>query len=154
MQLLQEIIRSVRNTRSELNVPMSKQITLHIKANSNVVFEQLERGKAYLEKFCNPSELTIATDLEAPEKSMSSILSGVELYMPLAGLLDLDAELKRLQSELKRLDGEVVRVQKKLSNEGFVKKAPEKVIEEERAKETDYLEQQEKVRARIEELQQ
>jgi valyl-tRNA synthetase len=154
MQLLQEIIRSVRNTRSELNVPMSKQITLYIKANSNAVLEQLERGKAYLEKFCNPSELMIATDLEAPEKSMSSILSGVELYMPLAGLLDLDAELKRLQGELKRLDGEVIRVQKKLSNEGFVKKAPEKVIEEERAKEKDYLEQQEKVRARIEELKQ
>ncbi|WP_416151379.1 valine--tRNA ligase [Salipaludibacillus sp. HK11] len=154
MQLLQEIIRSVRNTRSELNVPMSKQITLYVKANSSEVLAQLERGKAYIEKFCNPSELTIATDVEAPEKSMSSILAGVELYMPLAGLLDLDAEIKRLQSELKRLDGEVTRVQKKLSNEGFVKKAPEKVIDEERAKEKNYLEQQEKVRVRIEELKQ
>ncbi|WP_280769798.1 valine--tRNA ligase [Salipaludibacillus daqingensis] len=154
MQLLQEIIRSVRNTRSELNVPMSKQITLYVKANSVEVLNQLERGRAYLEKFCNPSELTVGTDFEAPEKSMSQVLSGVELYMPLAGLLDLDAEVKRLEGELKRLDGEVTRVQKKLSNEGFVKKAPEKVIAEERAKEKDYLEQQEKVKARIKELKQ
>ncbi|PYZ93956.1 valine--tRNA ligase [Salipaludibacillus keqinensis] len=152
MQLLQEIIRSVRNTRSELNVPMSKEITLYVKANSTEVLEQLERGREYLDKFCNPGELTIASDLTAPEKSMSSVLSGVELYMPLAGLLDLDAEVERLQGELKRLDGEVTRVQKKLGNEGFIKKAPEKVVEEERAKEKDYLEQKEKVQARINEL--
>ncbi|WP_147803485.1 valine--tRNA ligase [Alkalicoccus halolimnae] len=152
MQLLQEIIRSVRNTRSELNVPMSKEITLYVKANTENVLGRLERGKAYIEKFCNPSELTVGTDFNAPEKSMSSVLSGVELYMPLAGLLDLDAEVKRLQTEVKRLDGEVTRVQKKLSNEGFVAKAPQKVVDEERAKEQDYSEQRDKVLARLEEL--
>lgn len=152
MQLLQEIIRSVRNTRAELNVPMSKEITLHINADNAQVLEQLERGRAYIERFCRPSELKLGTGLTAPEKSMSSVLSGVELYLPLAGLLDLDAELKRLEGELKRLDGEVTRVQKKLSNEGFVAKAPENVIAAEREKEKDYLEQREKVRARIEEL--
>ncbi|MCE7793483.1 valine--tRNA ligase [Salipaludibacillus sp. CUR1] len=152
MQLLQEIIRSVRNTRSELNVPMSREITLHVKADSQEVLEQLERGEAYLQKFCNPSELKIGKELTAPEKSMSSVLSGVELYMPLAGLLDLDAEIQRLEGELKRLDGEVTRVQKKLGNEGFIKKAPEKIVEEERAKEKDYLDQKDKVQQRLEEL--
>lgn len=152
MQLLQEIIRSVRNTRAELNVPMSKEITLHINANSEQGLEQLERGRAYIQRFCRPSELKLGTGLTAPEKSMSSVLSGVELYLPLAGLLDLDAELKRLEGELKRLDGEVTCVQKKLSNEGFVAKAPESVIAAEREKEKDYVEQREKVRARIEEL--
>ncbi|SDN58395.1 valine--tRNA ligase [Alkalicoccus daliensis] len=152
MQLLQEIIRSVRNTRSELNVPMSREITLQVKADSTQVLDQLERGRAYIEKFCNPSELVLGTDLKAPEKSMSSVLSGVELYMPLEGLLDLDAEVKRLEAEVKRLDGEVTRVQKKLGNEGFVAKAPQKVVDEERAKEKDYAEQREKVLARLEEL--
>ncbi|PTL38688.1 valine--tRNA ligase [Alkalicoccus saliphilus] len=152
MQLLQEIIRSVRNTRSELNVPMSRGITLYVKADNEEVLGQLERGKAYIEKFCNPTELTVGTDFQAPEKSMSSVLSGVELYMPLAGLLDLDAEIDRLGKEVKRLDGEVARLQKKLSNEGFIAKAPEKVVEEERMKEKDYMEQREKVQARLEEL--
>ncbi|MFC4737459.1 valine--tRNA ligase [Bacillus daqingensis] len=154
MQLLQEIIRSVRNTRAELNVPMSREITLHVKAADEHVKEQLERGQAYLERFCNPSELLIGTELEAPEKSMSSVLSGVELYMPLAGLLDLDAEVKRLEKEVKRLDGEVTRVEKKLSNKGFTDKAPEHVVEEEKRKQKDYAEQWEKVQARLEELKQ
>ncbi|MDQ0256495.1 valyl-tRNA synthetase [Evansella vedderi] len=152
MQLLQEIIRSVRNTRAELNVPMSKEITLLVNANSETILDQLNRGEAYIQRFCRPSELKVGTGLTAPEKSMSSVLSGVELYLPLAGLLDLDAEIKRLEGELKRLDGEVTRVQKKLSNEGFVAKAPEKVIAAEREKEKDYLEQREKVKARLEEL--
>ncbi|UTR11265.1 valine--tRNA ligase [Evansella sp. LMS18] len=152
MQLLQEIIRSVRNTRAELNVPMSREITLHIKADSVEVLEQLHRGQAYIERFCRPGELRMDTGLAAPEKSMSSVLSGVELYLPLEGLLDLDAEIKRLEGELKRLDGEVTRVQKKLSNKGFTDKAPEQVVAAEREKEKDYTEQRNKVAARLEEL--
>ncbi|WP_078595160.1 valine--tRNA ligase [Evansella clarkii] len=152
MQLLQEIIRSVRNTRAELNVPMSREITLHIKADSVEVLEQLQRGQAYIERFCRPGELRMDTGLAAPEKSMSSVLSGVELYLPLEGLLDLDAEIERLEGELKRLDGEVIRVQKKLSNKGFTDKAPEQVVAAEREKEKDYTEQRNKVAARLEEL--
>ncbi|MBB5174409.1 valine--tRNA ligase [Texcoconibacillus texcoconensis] len=152
MELLQEIIRSVRHTRAELDVAMSKQITLQVNANDENVLARLERGRAYLERFCNPGELTLATGLQAPEKSQVSVLSGVELYLPLEGLLDLDAEIERLEGELKRLDGEVTRVQKKLANEGFVSKAPAHVVDEERAKEKDYIEQREKVQARIDEL--
>ncbi|WP_216828821.1 valine--tRNA ligase [Alkalihalobacterium elongatum] len=150
--LLKDIIRSVRNTRSELNVPMSKQIELHIKAKDDQVLDQLNRGLQYIEKFCNPSELKIGTDLPTPEKSMSNVLTGVELYLPLAGLLDLDAEIARLEKELEKFDKEVERVQKKLSNQGFIAKAPEKVIEEEKAKEKDYTEKREAVKARIAEL--
>ncbi len=152
MELLQSIIRSVRNTRAELNVPMSKEVDLQIKADNDDVLAQLERGKSYLERFCRPSDLTMGVDVTAPEKSMSSVLSGVELYLPLEGLLDLDAEIERLENERKRLDQEVTRVQKKLSNEGFVSKAPDQVVEAERAKEKDYLEQRDKVDARITEL--
>ncbi|TMW71604.1 valine--tRNA ligase [Alteribacter natronophilus] len=152
MELLQSIIRSVRNTRAELNVPMSKEVELQIKADSGDILAQLERGEEYIERFCRPSDLKMGADLTAPEKSMSSVLSGVELYMPLAGLLDLDAEIERLEGERKRLDQEVMRVQKKLGNEGFVAKAPEAVVQAEREKEKDYLDQREKVDARIAEL--
>lgn len=153
MNLLKDIIRSVRNTRAELNVPMSRKIELHINAKDQEILANLEAGRSYLEKFCNPEELKLGTDLTAPEKSMSSVLSGVELYLPLAGLLDLDAEIARLQKEVKKLDSEVERVQKKLNNQGFVAKAPAHVIEEEKAKEKDYLEKRATVQTRIEELQ-
>ncbi|GAE30208.1 valine--tRNA ligase [Halalkalibacter hemicellulosilyticus] len=152
MDLLKEIIRSVRNTRAELNVPMSKQIELLIHASTDEVMGQLTRGKSYIEKFCNPETLTMAVGLSAPEKSMSQVLTGVELYLPLAGLLDLDAEIARLEKELQKLDKEVERVEKKLNNQGFLAKAPEKVIEEEKAKKEDYETKREAVRLRILEL--
>ncbi|MED1602921.1 valine--tRNA ligase [Alkalihalophilus marmarensis] len=152
MEILKEMIRSVRNTRAELNVPMSKQIELIVSAKDADTLAQLERGKSYIEKFCNPSKLELGTALKAPEKSMSQVLTGVELFLPLAGLLDLDAEIKRLEGELKKLDKEVERVDKKLSNQGFIAKAPEKVIEEEKAKQADYKAKRETVKERIAEL--
>lgn len=152
MRLLVDIIRSVRNIRAEVNTPMSKQIKLHIKAKDDQVLKQLENNRSYLERFCNPSELIIATEIASTEKAMSAVVTGAELTLPLEGLINIDEEIKRLEKELEKLDKEVERVQKKLGNEGFVKKAPEKVIEEERAKEKDYIEKRDAVRTRITEL--
>ncbi|UZJ80405.1 valine--tRNA ligase [Fictibacillus sp. KU28468] len=152
MNLVTEIIRTVRNIRSEMNVAPSKPIELQINAKSEEVLNALEANRSYLEKFCNPSTLTLGTDLSAPNKSMSAVLTGVEMYLPLEGLINLDEEIQRLEKEVEKYNKEVERVQKKLSNEGFMKKAPEKVIEEERAKEKDYSEKRDKVRQRIQEL--
>ncbi|WP_226036517.1 valine--tRNA ligase [Aquibacillus saliphilus] len=153
MKQLVAIIRSVRNIRSEVDTPMSKQVQLLIQAKDNKVAEQLEQNRHYLERFCNTSQLTIATSVNAPEKAMSAVITGADLFLPLEGLIDVDKEIARLNNELDKLNKEVDRVQKKLSNEGFVKKAPEKVVEEEKAKENDYKEKRSKVEARIKELQ-
>ncbi|WP_226583432.1 valine--tRNA ligase [Halobacillus litoralis] len=152
MDRLVSIIRSVRNIRAEVDTPMSKEIQLMIQAKDEEVVQELEKNRDYLEKFCNPSELTIATDLQAPEKAMSAVITGAELYLPLAGLINIEDEIKRLENEWKKWDQEVTRVQKKLANEKFVSKAPEHVVEEERKKETDYLDKRAKVEARIKEL--
>ena len=83
---------------------------------------------------------------------MSAVISGAEIYLPLAGLIDIEQEIARLEKELAKLDSEVERVEKKLANQGFVAKAPAQVIEEEKAKQKDYIEKREQVRARITEL--
>jgi valyl-tRNA synthetase len=152
MKRLVSIIKSVRNIRSEADTPMSKQIKLWIQAENNDIAAELENNRNYLTRFCNPSELVVSTEVEAPEKAMTQVVTGAELFLPLEGLIDIDQELNRLEKELDKWTKEVERVQKKLANEGFVNKAPEKVVEEERAKEKDYLNKQEKVKARIEEL--
>ncbi|UOQ46243.1 valine--tRNA ligase [Halobacillus salinarum] len=152
MERLVSIIRSVRNIRSEVDTPMSKQIQLLIQTKDEAVAEELEKNRDYLERFCNPSELKISTDIQVPEKAMSAVITGAELFLPLAGLINIKDEIKRLEKELDKWDKEVERVKKKLSNEGFIKKAPEKVVEEERKKETDYLDKRAKVEARIKEL--
>ena len=90
--------------------------------------------------------------LAAPDKAMTAIITGAELYLPLAGLIDITQEIARLDKELQSLHGEVERVEKKLGNEGFVAKAPAKVIEEEKAKHADYSDKRDKVIARLAEL--
>jgi valyl-tRNA synthetase len=152
MRLLVDIIRSVRNIRAEVNTPLSKPVKLHIKAKDEQVQATLEKNRAYLERFCNPSELIIATDVSAAEKAMTAVVTGAELILPLEGLINIEEEIKRLEKELEKLNKEVERVQKKLSNEGFLAKAPAHVVEEERRKEKDYLEKREAVRARLAEL--
>ncbi|WLR53281.1 valine--tRNA ligase [Bacillus tianshenii] len=152
MRLLVDIIRSVRNIRAEVNTPMSKQIKLYIQPKDEATQAKLAKNRNYLERFCNTSELKLETNLEAPEKAMTAVVTGADLYLPIEGLINIEEEIARLEKELDKLNKEVDRVQKKLNNEKFVGKAPAHVVEEERAKEKDYVEKREKVQARIGEL--
>lgn len=152
MQLVMDVIRSVRNIRAEVNVPLGKPIELMIKAKSPESLTYLERSQSVISRLTNPEKLEISLDLAVPEKAMSAVLSGAEIYLPLAGLIDISQEITRLEKELAKLDSEVERVEKKLANQGFVAKAPAHVIEEEKAKQKDYMEKREQVKARIKEL--
>ncbi|MGM0237849.1 valine--tRNA ligase [Enterococcus sp. AZ103] len=152
MEVLKEVIRSVRNIRAEVNTPLSKPITLLIKTNDPAIDTFLVENTNYIERFCNPEELTISADIIAPDLAMSAVLTGAEIYLPLAGLINIDEEIKRLEKELAKWTSEVKRVQGKLANERFVANAPEKVVAEEKAKEKDYLEKQAAVSERIESL--
>ncbi|WP_298830435.1 valine--tRNA ligase [uncultured Planococcus sp.] len=153
MKLLMDVIRSVRTIRAEVQSPMSKKVPLTISAKDANTHAVLEANAAYIERFCNPETLTIGQNIEAPEKSMSAVVSGAELFMPLEGLIDIDAELARLNKELEKWAKEVKLVSGKLSNERFVSKAPEAVVAEERAKQADYVEKHATVEKRIVELQ-
>ena len=152
MEFLKELIRSVRNIRAEVNTPLSTPITLLIKTNDQKIDAFLIENTSYIERFCNPEELVIASDITAPDLAMSAVLTGAEIYLPLAGLINIEEEIKRLEKELAKWNGEVKRVQGKLANERFVANAPENVVAEERAKEKDYLEKQAAVQERIESL--
>ncbi|MER2113852.1 MAG: valine--tRNA ligase, partial [Solibacillus isronensis] len=87
MQLLMDIIRAVRNIRAEVNTPMSKKVPMTISAKDEQTSAVLEVNKGYIEKFCNPDGLTIGANLEAPAQAMSAVVSGAEIFMPLAGLI-------------------------------------------------------------------
>ena len=152
MKLLMDIIRAVRNIRAEVNTPMSRKIKLMLKAKDEIVQAVLEKNKSYIERFCNPEELHIATDLKTTEKSMTAVVTGVELFLPLAGLINIEEEIERLEKEWDKWNKEVDRVQKKLANERFVSNAPQNVVDEEREKEKDYLEKRATVEMRIKEL--
>ncbi|CAM3470912.1 MULTISPECIES: valine--tRNA ligase [Paenibacillus] len=152
MNLLMDVIRAVRNIRAEVNVPMSKKVELLLKPVNEQIAGIIDRNADYIRRFCNTSEYQSSLVLATPEKAMTAVVTGVELFLPLAGLIDIAQEIARLEKEIQHLNSEVERVEKKLNNPGFVSKAPEKVIEEERAKLADYSDKRSKVIARIEEL--
>lgn len=152
MKLLMDIIRAVRNIRAEVNVPMSKKVELLIQPANAEIMQILQKNEHFLQRFCGTSELQIDLELDSPDKAMTAVVTGADLYLPLSGLIDISQEIARLEKELKTLHGEVARIEKKLANEGFIRKAPSNVIESEKAKLADYVEKREKVNRRIEEL--
>lgn len=152
MEQLMEIIRAVRNTRSEVNTPMSKQIPMMIKTNSEAISNRLETERPFIERFCNPSTLTISTDVEIPEEVITTAVTGGSVILPLEGLIDIEKEIARLEKELEKWQKELERVDKKLSNEKFVAKAPEKIINEEKEKQALYTEKYNSVQERLNQL--
>lgn len=151
-EAVMNVIRSVRNIRSEVNAPMSKPIQLFISTSDEATQDYLSANETTIGKFTNATELEIGRGLTAPDKSMSAIMTGAELFIPLADLINFEEEIARLEKEVAKYEKEVERVQKKLGNPGFTGKAPAHVIDEEKAKEKDYLDKRDAVRARLEEL--
>lgn len=152
MQLVQDIIVAVRNIRSEVNAPMSREIPIKIKYTNENVKEVLSSCSTYIEKFARPSELIISKEIEPLETDITRVLTGLEIYVSLADLIDIDKEKERLEKELSKLQQELDRVNKKLSNEKFVGSAPEAVVAKEKEKQAMYQEQYDTVKERIEAL--
>lgn len=152
MKQLVDIIKAIRNIRAEVDTPMSREIPIMIKAKNDAIQVTLDKNRSYLERFCNPSELIIATEVTAPDDAMTAVVTGAEIFLPLEGLIDFEKEIARLEKELKKWESEVELVGKKLANEGFVSKAPEKVVEAEKQKQVEYIDKREKVKQRLEEL--
>lgn len=149
MEVLKELIRSVRNIRSEVNAPMSKPITLLIKTSKDSVKDFFETNTNYIERFCHPEVLEIKEEFYVPDLAMSAVITGAEIYLPLEDLINIDEEIARLEKELDKWTSEVALVEKKLSNERFVSNAPEAVVAAEREKQNDYLEKQASVKERL-----
>lgn len=152
MDNLIELIKAVRNSRSEVNAPMSSAIDILIKTKYDDTRKVFENNVDYINRFCHPKRLEIAADIEAPKLAMTSVITGAEVYLPLADLIDLNEEISRLQKEAKKLESEVTRGEKKLGNEKFVANAPEAVVAKEKEKLANYKQQLAATESRIEEL--
>ena len=149
MEFLMDFIRSVRTVRNEMNTPLSKPINIIAKVSDAAHYAILKENESYIARFSNPEEFVYGEDVEAPSDAVTSVITGAEIYLPLAGLINIEDEIVRLEKEAEKLQQEVDRVEKKLSNEKFVAKAPAAVVEAERAKGADYQAQREAVLERI-----
>ena len=149
MELIMDAIKAVRNIKAEMNVPPSKKNKLIFVAGDSER-RILEDGKRFIERLAGASEIVIQADKSGvPDDAVTAVLAGAEIFIPLEDLVDIAKELERLEKEKANLEKELERVNSKLSNEGFISKAPAKVVEEEQAKKARYSEMYEKVLARI-----
>ena len=145
-----EIIRAIRNIRAEAEAAPGKKLRAVILAEGEAA-DIVKAGESYIKNLANITEVTFTDNkAELPEEVMSAVTALAEIYIPLEDLVDYSAEYERLSKEKKRLEGEVKRVEGKLSNQGFVSKAPEKVVNEEKEKMAKYKDMLEKVSARLE----
>ena len=152
IELVMEAVRSIRNIRAEAGALPSRKLNAIIVAEGKAA-DMLSSDERYIKNLANITSITFAADKsQAPQDVMSGVITGAEILIPLDDLLDYEAELERLEKEKERLIKEVKRIDGKLSNEGFVKKAPEKVVNEEKAKLANYNDMLEKVTARLEQV--
>ena len=143
MELIMQSISAIRNRRAEMNVPPSKKAKVIIVTDKTDVFKQ---GTAFFEKLASASEAVVQTDKSGiSDNAVNVVVPSAEVFLPLDELVDKTKELERLNAEKKKLEGEIKRVEGKLNNAGFVSKAPQKVVDEEKAKGEKYKEMLEKV---------
>ena len=150
MNIVMNAIKEIRNLRTQMNVVPSKKAKVIIVSSDKSVFSGTE---IFFEKLASASETIVQTDKSGiDENAVTAVVEGAELFIPLDELVDKEKELSRLTEEKKRLEGEIKRVEGKLNNAGFVAKAPQKVVDEEREKGLKYKEMLDKVIESIEKL--
>jgi valyl-tRNA synthetase len=150
-----ELIRAVRNIRNEVNAPLSTPIDVIISLNDNSLEQAFTANRGVLDRFLHTKTLDIlpaGAPVAEAKTAASAVMAGATVYVPLAELIDFDAEIEKLNKTIKKLEGELTRIDKKLGNQGFIAKAPAAVIDEQKAKREDYSAQLEAAKDRIKEL--
>lgn len=152
MDFVMEAIKSLRNLRAGMNVAPSRKAKVFAYASAEAK-DAFINGEAYLRTLASASEVEFLDNKENLDNNLVSVVvKGGELFLPLLDLVDREKELERLSGEKKKLEGEIKRVEGKLNNERFLSKAPEAVVNEEKAKGEKYKEMLEAVLERIEAL--
>ncbi|MBQ3109699.1 MAG: valine--tRNA ligase [Clostridia bacterium] len=138
-----EAIKAIRNLRTSMNVPPSRKAAMYIVTKNPSLYEA---GSVFFEKLAGAASVEVSdSDAIVPEGCVNAVAPGATIFMPTGELVDTEKERERLTKEKKRLEGEIARVEKMLSNEGFVSRAPQKLIDEEKAKGVKYKEMYEAV---------
>jgi len=138
MGFIQEVISAARSIRSELSVPPGKKVSLVLSVSGETSATLLREHQAYLEVLVGAADIEIGEGLPQPPSSGSAVVADVEIFMPLAGLIDVAAEAGRLEKEAGKLRGLLKGLDNKLSQEAFLTKAPPQVVERERQRQVEY----------------
>lgn len=153
IEIIKEAVRGIRNIRTEMNVAPSKKATVYVVSEDEGIRRTFEEGKLFFATLSYASEVLVQKDKTGiADDAVSVMIAGAALYIPFAELVDIQAEIERLEKEEKRLAGEIARCEGMLKNERFISKAPEAKVAEEKEKLAKYTNLAEQVKARLAQL--
>ena len=144
MMMLQDIISSVRAIRSRMNIPPSKKIELNIKSDEEQT-EFINKNSELIIALARLDSYSAGSSVQKPSKSAAAVIHGMELYIPLGGLVDLDKESLQLNKRKTKIELLLSDIKKKLSNENFVSRAPEDIVKREQDKMIELKDELEKI---------
>ncbi|NLZ39237.1 MAG: valine--tRNA ligase [Firmicutes bacterium] len=148
--LVMEVTRSIRFLRSEVQLPPGKKVELIFRVTNSESVAALQENEQILQKLAGLEKMEIVTNLsQQPKQALTAVVKDIEIYLPLAGVIDIEQEIKRLEKELQKITAEIERAEKKLQNQGFLSKAPAEVVAAERAKAENYRLKRDKIQERI-----
>ena len=154
VETIKEAVRNIRNIRSEMNVAPSKKAKVFVVSSEEEIKNIFENGKVFFATLGYASEVIIQDDKSGiGDDAVSVVIPKATIYMPFAELVDISKEIERLNKEVEKLNKELARVNGMLSNPNFVSKAPEKKINEEKAKQAKYQQMMDQVKEQLARLQ-
>ncbi len=149
LEWIKQAIVAIRNVRAEMNIAPGKPLELLLRGANADAQRRVEQNLSFIKSLARLESITVLPAGDKGPVSVTKLVEGAELLIPMAGLVDKEAELERLTKEIAKLDAEVERIEAKLSNEGFVARAPEAVV----AKERERLQACAEAKAKIQEQQ-
>ncbi|NQU08380.1 MAG: class I tRNA ligase family protein, partial [Candidatus Abyssubacteria bacterium] len=149
MKLLQESINAIRNIRGEVSVPPRKKVNLVFKPENERTARLLDEHRHYISDCTGADEILISSDAAIPKPAARAFPPGTEIHVPLAGIIDIARERERLDKELGRAESEIAAHDKKLSNENFLSRAPDHVVEMTRRRREELSQKAEKLKESI-----
>ena len=152
MMLLQDLIRAVRNIRSNMNILNKQKLKALVSVNDKRLKEMLDNHQSFLVQMANLDGLEVGIDLEKPESSASEVINEIQVFVPLKELIDVGVEKEKQQERLNKIKSHLDIVRKKLFNESFVKNAPVHIVNAEKDKEAELLGQIIKINGFLEDL--
>jgi len=151
IQLLTQVISRIRNVRASLNISPSKRANLFARGD-DALTQILQTHQAYLDRLVKIDDLQYGNNIDKPSQSATAVVQGMELFIPLADLIDIDDEIERLEKQISDMKGRLAAVNGKLSNANFVDRAPEDVVANEKRKQAEYQSSLEKLQDNLNSL--
>jgi len=134
MDKIMSIIKTIRNIKSDMNIPYSKEIDLYLNINEKNKLKLIKENIYYIETMIKTKSLKVGTGIKKPEYSATGILEGIEIFIPLKDIINISEEAIRLEKKLNKINNEFNVICKKINNNDFLSRAPKDIVKKERDK--------------------